>query len=172
MVAKKIAPLQLGGARPGAGRKTRRLRAQRRPPRRHEAARARNESAKADLNGLDLAIKRGEYVPRAEVQAATATALSALSQTLRSVPDNLERTLGLSPDIAQEVGRQIDAALDDMATRFEEPDGAGNRGGKWQRPRITSTWRWPRPPATCAGAATRCARRSASPWPRVRPNRW
>lgn len=54
------------------------------------------------------------------MQAATATALSALSQTLRSVPDNLERTLGLSPDIAQEVGRQIDAALDDMATRFEE----------------------------------------------------
>lgn len=119
MVAKKLAPLQLGGARPGAGRKPAdyvpsddRLD--------YEAARARNESAKADLNELDLAIKRGEYVPRAEVQAATATALSALSQTLRSVPDNLERTLGLSPDISQEVGRQIDAALDDMATRFEE----------------------------------------------------
>ena len=119
MVAKKLAPLHLGGARPGAGRKPAdyvpsddRLD--------YEAARARNESAKADLNELDLAIKRGEYVPRAEVQAATATALSALSQTLRSVPDNLERTLGLSPDIAQEVGRQIDAALDDMATRFEE----------------------------------------------------
>ena len=119
MVAKKLAPLQLGGARPDAGRKPAdyvpsddRLD--------YEAARARNESAKADLNELDLAIKRGEYVPRAEVQAATATALSALSQTLRSVPDNLERTLGLSPDIAQEVGRQIDAALDDMATRFEE----------------------------------------------------
>ena len=119
MVAKKLAPLQLGGARPGAGRKPvdyvpsdDRLD--------YEAARARNESAKADLNELDLAVKRGEYVPRAEVQAATATALSALSQTLRSVPDNLERTLGLSPDIAQEVGRQIDAALDDMATRFEE----------------------------------------------------
>lgn len=119
MVAKKLAPLQLGGARPGAGRKPAdyvpsddRLD--------YEAARARNESAKADLNELDLAIKRGEYVPRAEVQAATATALSALSQTLRAVPDNLERTLGLSPDIAQEVGRQIDAALDDMATRFEE----------------------------------------------------
>ena len=119
MVAKKLAPLQLGGARPGAGRKPAdyvpsddRID--------YEAARARNESAKADLNELDLAIKRGEYVPRAEVQAATATALSALSQTLRSVPDNLERTLGISPDIAQEVGRQIDAALDDMATRFEE----------------------------------------------------
>ena len=86
MVAKKLAPLQLGGARPGAGRKP------------------------------------ADYVPsddRLDYEA-TATALSALSQTLRSVPDNLERTLGLSPDIAQEVGRQIDAALDDMATRFEE----------------------------------------------------
>lgn len=86
----------------------------------YEAARARNESAKADLNELELAIKRGEYVPRAEVQEATATALSALSQTLRSVPDNLERTLGIAPELAQEVGAQIDAALDDVATRFEE----------------------------------------------------
>lgn len=119
MVAKRMAPLQLGGARPGAGRKPAdyvpsedRLD--------YEAARARNESAKADLNELELAIKRGEYVPRAEVQEATATALSALSQTLRSVPDNLERTLGISPELAQEVGMQIDAALDDVATRFED----------------------------------------------------
>ena len=119
MVAKKLAPLQLGGTRPGAGRKPAdyvpsedRLD--------YEAARARNESAKANLNELELAIKRGEYVPRAEVQAATATALSALSQTLRSVPDNLERTLGITPELAQEVGVQIDAALDDVANRFEE----------------------------------------------------
>ena len=119
MVAKKLAPLQLGGARPGAGRKP----ADYVPSEDridYEAARARNESAKADLNELELAIKRGEYVPRAEVQAATATALSALSQTLRSVPDNLERTLGVTPELAQEVGVQIDAALDDVANRFEE----------------------------------------------------
>lgn len=119
MATRKLAPLKLGGARPGAGRKPAdyvpsddRID--------YEAARARNESVKADLNELDLAIKRGEYVPRAEVQAAAATALSALSQTLRSVPDNLERVLGLSPEVAQEVAQQIDAALDDMATRFEE----------------------------------------------------
>ena len=108
-----------GGARPGSGRKPAgyapsddRLD--------YEAARARNESVKADLNELELAIKRGDYVPRAEVQAATATALSALSQTLRSVPDNLERVLGISPDVAQEVGAQIDSALDNIATQFEE----------------------------------------------------
>lgn len=119
MATRKLAPLQLGGARPGAGRKPAgyvpsddRLD--------YEAARARNESVKADLNELELAIKRGDYVPRAEVQAATATALSALSQTLRSVPDNLERVLGISPDVAQEVGAQIDSALDNIATQFEE----------------------------------------------------
>lgn len=119
MSSKRLAPLTLGGARPGAGRKPAdyvpsedRLD--------YEAARARNEAAKADLNEHELAVKRGEYVLRSEVQEATATALSALAQTLRSVPDNLERVLGVSPEVAQEVGVQIDAALADMAHRFEE----------------------------------------------------
>lgn len=98
-----------------------------------DAARARNESAKADLNELDLAIKRGEYVLRSAVQEATATALSALAQTLRSVPDNLERKLGVSPELALEVGIQIDAALNDVAAKFEEmgdegPDDAVDDG--------------------------------------------
>lgn len=119
MAEKRLAPLKLGGARPGAGRKPAdyvpsadRLD--------YEAARARNESAKADLNELELKIRRGEYVPRSDVQAATATALAALSQTMRAVPDHLERVLGIAPEVAQEVGAQIDAALDDVATRFEE----------------------------------------------------
>lgn len=54
------------------------------------------------------------------MQEATATALSALAQTLRSVPDNLERKLGVSPELALEVGIQIDAALNDVAAKFEE----------------------------------------------------
>lgn len=86
----------------------------------YEAARARNESAKADLNELEFQVKLGTYVLRSEVQAATATALAALSQTLRAVPDNLERKLGVSPDVALEVGYLIDAALNDVANRFEE----------------------------------------------------
>ena len=108
-----------GGSRKGAGRKP----ADHVPsPDRQDfdAARARNESAKADLNELDLAIKRGEYVLRSAMQEATATALSALAQTLRSVPDNLERKLGVSPELALEVGIQIDAALNDVAAKFEE----------------------------------------------------
>jgi phage terminase Nu1 subunit (DNA packaging protein) len=108
-----------GGYRPGAGDKP----AGYVPPKERidlDRERARNEKAKADLNELDLAVKRGEYVLRAEVRQATATALSALAQTMRSVPDNLERKLGVAPEVAQEVGVLIDAALDEVANQFEE----------------------------------------------------
>lgn len=91
------------------------------PPERieYEAERARNEKAKADLNELDLAVRRGTYVLRAAVQEAAATALAAMSQTMRSVPDNLERKLGLAPEVAAEVGVAIDAALNEVANQFE-----------------------------------------------------
>ena len=107
-----------GGVRQGAGRKPADYE---KPQERIDLDRekARNEKAKADLNELELAVRRGEYVLRAEVRQATATALSALAQTLRSVPDNLERKLGVAPEVAQEVGILIDAALDEVANQFE-----------------------------------------------------
>lgn len=107
-----------GGYRPGAGAKP----AGYVPPKERvdlDREKARNEKAKADLNELELAVRRGQYVDRAQVRQAAATALSALAQTMRSVPDNLERKLGVSPEIAQEVGLLIDQALDDVANRFE-----------------------------------------------------
>lgn len=107
-----------GGRREGAGRKP----AGYVPPQErldYEAARARNEAAKAALNELELAIRKGEYVERAAVREAASTALASLAQTLRSVPDNLERRLGLAPEIAQEVGMMIDQALDEVADQFE-----------------------------------------------------
>jgi phage terminase Nu1 subunit (DNA packaging protein) len=107
-----------GGARPNSGPKPA---GYVHPPERIDLdrERARNEKAKADLNELDLAVRRGEYVERAQVRQASATALSALAQTLRSVPDNLERKLGVAPEVAQEVGMLIDAALDEVANQFE-----------------------------------------------------
>jgi phage terminase Nu1 subunit (DNA packaging protein) len=84
-----------------------------------DAARARNESAKAQMNELELKIKTGEYSSRASFRQATATAMAALAQTLRSVPDNLERKLGVAPETAAEVGAQIDAALNDIANEFQ-----------------------------------------------------
>jgi phage terminase Nu1 subunit (DNA packaging protein) len=108
-----------GGARKGAGRKPAGYTP---PPERVdlEIARARNELAKAELNELELAIKRGEYVSRIAVKQETATAMATMAQTLRSVPDNLERKLGVSPEVAMEVGLLIDNALNDIALAFEQ----------------------------------------------------
>lgn len=86
----------------------------------YEAARARNEAAKARLNELELARLRGEYVLRADVQQATATAWATAAQSLRSIPDNLERRLGVAPEVAGQIAEAIDAALDAVATKFEE----------------------------------------------------
>lgn len=107
-----------GGKRAGAGRKKKEV---------EEAAdfadygkaRARHESAKATLAELDLKVKSGLYVSRDGVRQACATAMAAAAQTLRSIPDNLERKLGVSPTVAEEVGRQVDAVLNDLADEFE-----------------------------------------------------
>lgn len=123
-----------GGKREGAGRKPAGYVP---PPSRvdFEMARARNEAAKADLNELDLRIKRSEYVPRSDVRLAAATALSILAQTLRSVPDNLERTAGIAPSLAEQIGTAIENALAAVADAFEElHEGAAAEEEGRQRP--------------------------------------
>lgn len=107
-----------GGARPGAGAKPR---GYEKPESQkdYDSARARNEQAKAELNELELKIKSGEYGSRAAFRQAAATAMASLAQTLRSVPDNLERKLGISPDVADEVGKAIDSALSDISAEFQ-----------------------------------------------------
>ena len=107
-----------GGYRPNSGRKKKEVE--------EEAdyvsftkAKARNESAKADLAELEYKIKTGQYVSRIAVQQASATAFATIAQSLRSIPDNLERKLGLAPEVAAEVGVLIDAALDDLSNELE-----------------------------------------------------
>ncbi len=114
----------LGGKREGAGRKPRDVERDA-DYADYGKARARNEAAKAKLAELDLMVKTGEYVPRVAVRQAAATAMASLSQSLRSIPDNLERTLGISADVAEEVGKAIDATLNDLADEFEMMSGPG-----------------------------------------------
>ena len=82
-------------------------------------ARARKEGALADLNELSFKVKSGEYVSRAAVQEAAATLLSSLAQSLRSLPDNLERKFDLAPAVAAQVELVIDSALADVASGLE-----------------------------------------------------
>jgi phage terminase Nu1 subunit (DNA packaging protein) len=106
-----------GGARRGAGRKP----ADYVKPKEvldFEQARARNEASKADLNELDFKIKSGQYVSRDAVKKASATMLATLAQSLRSIPDALERK-GLSPEMCVLIENVINETLDSAASELE-----------------------------------------------------
>lgn len=107
-----------GGARQGSGRKPGGYQKSQ-EVKDYDKAKARNEAAKAELNELELRIKSGQYLPRTVVIELVATAYAALTQTLRSVPDNLERTKGLPPEICDAIGVSIDEALADIANQFK-----------------------------------------------------
>lgn len=83
-----------------------------------EREQTRATKARADRAELELAIRRGEFLPRVAQQTAAATALALLAQSLRALPDNLERTLSLAPDVAEQIAVGIDAALAECAAAF------------------------------------------------------
>lgn len=83
-----------------------------------EAERARHEKIKADEREFEFAIRRGEYLPRDAQRRAAATALAVLAQSVRSIPDNLERTLGLDPETVEQVAIQLDQALASVSEAF------------------------------------------------------
>ncbi len=83
-----------------------------------EVERARHEKVKADEREFNFAVTKGEYLPRAAQQTAAATALAVLTQSLRSIPDNIERSLGLGPEAVEAIAIQIDDALAEVAAAF------------------------------------------------------
>lgn len=84
-----------------------------------EVERARHEKVKADEREFNFAVTKGEYLPRVAQQTAAATALAILTQSLRSIPDNLERSLGLGPETVEQVAIEIDNALAEVALAFK-----------------------------------------------------
>lgn len=102
-----------GGKRPGAGGK-------KGVPRSETAdtytvyakARAEKETALARREELKFELESGSVVSRDDVRRATATAYSVITQTLRAIPDNIERRLGLAPEVIEEISRQIDDAME------------------------------------------------------------
>lgn len=109
-----VRPSGRGGARPGAGRKP----AGYEPPQEKvdfDREKARHEKSKADMAELDFKIKSGQYVEREAVKQAAATMLANIAQTLRSIPDTLERRVNLPPEAAEKVGEAIDDVLDTLA---------------------------------------------------------
>ena len=106
-----------GGARPNSGPKAPGSR-EARTQAIYDEERAEHERVKREQREFALARERGEYLPREVQRQAAATALAVLTQALRSIPDNLERTMSLAPEVVEAVAVQIDAALSEVATAF------------------------------------------------------
>jgi phage terminase Nu1 subunit (DNA packaging protein) len=102
-----------GGRRANSGRKP--VAERTTDDERFSAARARRERANASRAEIALAAEGGALVSREAVRQACATLLAVVAQSLRSVPDNLERTLALQPEAVEAVALQIDAALTEAA---------------------------------------------------------
>jgi len=108
-----------GGRREGSGQKPKEVRdAAGQDYLDYSAARAKNEMYKAKKGELDYLIQIGQYVSREHVQKTCATAYAKAAQAFRSIPDILERKLGVTPDLSLKIGEQIDAILKDLASAF------------------------------------------------------
>ena len=112
-----------GGARPGAGRKPKGYVP---PPMKlsYDESKARHEAAKAQLAELELRVKTRQYVSREVVRETIATAIAALAQRLRAVPDLAERRLALASTVVALLGSEIDDALDQAANQIERELGS------------------------------------------------
>jgi len=86
----------------------------------YAGAKARKEAALAAKAELEYRVKAGQYLPREAVKTALATAFQSIAQSLRSIPDNLERMQGVTPEIAELVGTAIDEAMGDLAMEMEK----------------------------------------------------
>lgn len=69
---------------------------------------------------LEIEERMGQLIPVAEVEAATAQAFATIAQCLRAIPDNLERSAGVAPEVAEAVGRMIDDSMDALADRLSK----------------------------------------------------
>lgn len=67
---------------------------------------------------LLLQEKARELIPVGEVEVAIATAFSAIAQDLASLPDNIERRTGCSPEVVAALEDAIDAAREALADKL------------------------------------------------------
>ena len=118
----QVTPAKHGGARAGTGPKPK---GYVKPPEavKFDVARARKEAALADMHELDYKIKSQGYVSRASVRQASATVISTIAQTLRSLSDNLERR-GVPPATCALIDAAVNETLADAARDLEMMSGS------------------------------------------------
>lgn len=76
-----------------------------------DAEKLRHERIKADRAEFAHQVELGNYLPRDSQRTAAATLLSVITQSLRSIPDNIEMEFSLPPKVIEAIAAQIDAGL-------------------------------------------------------------
>ena len=66
----------------------------------------------------DLQERDRELIQAIEVEQAIRTAFAAIGQSLRSIPDNLERRIGISPAVAEQIEEILDEEMTALADRL------------------------------------------------------
>ena len=86
---------------------------------------ARQRCHSSPLKALELQIETGKYLPRDAYREATATVLATLAQSMRSIPDTLERKHGLPPEALKYIEDTIDEQLSSAAATLALFAGTG-----------------------------------------------
>lgn len=118
MEAAAQTPGKRGGARPGAGRKPTHADPGKDPYILLARAKAKHEAYRANLAELDFRKRSGELLERVDVETASARMHAFLSQSLRNLPDDLERRCGLSPENVQFVQDYIDGLTSEIKAKL------------------------------------------------------
>ena len=108
-----------GGARPGTGPKPEGY-IKSSALQQLDEAKARKETALATKHEIDLKVAQGELVPRTAFRAAAASLMSAMAQSIRAIPETLERRHGLSTEQTMALEEGLDDALDAMRKKLAE----------------------------------------------------
>lgn len=105
-----------GGRRPGAGRKPKQE--QRDDIARFNAAKALKEESLARLRQAEADQVEGTLIPVSEVEQVVTLAFAAVAQTLLSLPDELERSVGMDPEQAEFAEKTIHNAMNGLADQL------------------------------------------------------
>lgn len=109
-----------GGARPGAGRKPKSDGSGSDPYIMLARAKAKHEIYKANTAELNFRKREGELLERSDVEVAATRLHAFLAQSLRSLPDDLERRCGLDPEQVVAIADYIDTLTADIEERIIE----------------------------------------------------
>ena len=77
--------------------------------------RERRDWFESELKKIQFQKEQRQLIPAEEVETVVATAFSTIAQHIRSMPDNLERKLGISSELAEAIEIANDDYLEELA---------------------------------------------------------